>query len=114
MKKVALISGITGQDRSFLTEFLIEKGCEVHSLLHRSSSFNKVGIEHLYLNEWVRDMKKERLVNLHHGNMTDLSSLIRLIFDQQKLNNCLVIRLKPELYLGGIPQKTLLKNWWKL
>ena len=79
MKKVALISGITGQDGSFLAEFLIEKGYEVHGILRRSSSFNTARIEHLYLDEWVRDMKKSRLVNLHYGDMTDSSSLIRII-----------------------------------
>ena len=79
MKKIALISGITGQDGSFLAEFLIEKGYEVHGILRRSSSFNTARIEHLYLDEWVRDMKKERLVNLHYGDMTDSSSLIRII-----------------------------------
>ena len=78
MKK-ALITGITGQDGSFLAEFLIEKGYEVHGILRRSSSFNTARIEHLYLDEWVRDMKKKRLVNLHWGDMTDSSSLIRII-----------------------------------
>ena len=77
--KVALITGITGQDGSFLAEFLIEKGYEVHGILRRSSSFNTSRIEHLYLDEWVRDMKKKRLVNLHWGDMTDSSSLIRII-----------------------------------
>lgn len=79
MKKKALITGITGQDGSFLAELLIEKGYEVHGVLRRSSSFNTARIEHLYLDEWVRDMKKDRLVNLHYGDMTDSSSLIRII-----------------------------------
>lgn len=79
MKKVALISGITGQDGSFLAEFLIDKGYEVHGILRRSSSFNTGRIEHLYLDEWVRDMKKSRLINFHWGDMTDSSSLIRII-----------------------------------
>ncbi|MBP7985410.1 MAG: GDP-mannose 4,6-dehydratase [Bacteroidaceae bacterium] len=78
-KKVALITGITGQDGSYLAEFLIEKGYEVHGILRRSSSFNTGRIEHLYLDEWVRDMKKSRLVNLHWGDMTDSSSLVRII-----------------------------------
>ncbi len=78
MKK-ALITGITGQDGSFLAEFLLSKGYEVHGLLRRSSSFNTGRIEHLYLDEWVRDMKKTRLVNLHYGDMTDSSSLVRII-----------------------------------
>ena len=69
MGKVALITGITGQDGSFLAEFLIEKGYEVHGVLRRSSSFNTGRIEHLYLDEWVRDMKKKRQVNLHWGDM---------------------------------------------
>ncbi|MCF0210964.1 MAG: GDP-mannose 4,6-dehydratase [Bacteroidales bacterium] len=78
-RKVALITGITGQDGSFLAEFLIDKGYEVHGVLRRSSSFNTGRIEHLYLDEWVRDMKQKRLVNLHWGDMTDSSSLIRII-----------------------------------
>jgi len=79
MGKIALISGITGQDGSFLAEFLIDKGYEVHGIMRRSSSFNTGRIEHLYLDEWVRDMKRNRLVNLHYGDMTDSSSLIRII-----------------------------------
>ena len=67
------------QDGSFLAEFLIDKGYEVHGILRRSSSFNTGRIEHLYLDEWVRDMKQRRLVNLHYGDMTDSSSLIRII-----------------------------------
>jgi len=79
MKKTALITGITGQDGSFLAEFLIDKGYEVHGTLRRSSSFNPGRIEHLYLDEWVRDMKQRRLINLHYADMTDSSSLIRII-----------------------------------
>ena len=79
MSKVALITGITGQDGSYLAEFLIDKGYEVHGILRRSSSFNTGRIEHLYLDEWVRDMKKKRLIELHWGDMTDSSSLIRII-----------------------------------
>lgn len=79
MKKVALITGITGQDGSFLAEFLIDKGYEVHGTLRRSSSFNTGRIEHLYFDEWVRDMKHQRTINLHYGDMTDSSSLIRII-----------------------------------
>lgn len=81
--KAALITGITGQDGSYLAEFLIEKGYEVHGLLRRSSSFNTGRIEHLYLDEWVRDMKKQRLINLHWADMTDSSSLIRIIREIQ-------------------------------
>lgn len=79
MNKVALITGVTGQDGSFLAEFLIEKGYEVHGIIRRSSSFNTARIEHLYFEEWVRDMKHSRALNLHYGDMTDSSSLIRII-----------------------------------
>lgn len=79
MQKKALITGITGQDGSFLAEFLLEKGYEVHGIIRRSSSFNTGRIEHLYLDEWVRDMKRKKLINLHYGDMTDSSSLIRII-----------------------------------
>lgn len=75
----ALITGITGQDGSFLAEFLLEKGYDVHGIIRRSSSFNTERIEHLYLDEWVRDMHRRRLLNLHYGDMTDSSSLIRII-----------------------------------
>ena len=79
MNKVALITGITGQDGSYLAEFLLEKGYEVHGILRRTSSFNTGRIEHLYFEEWVRDMKQQRLINLHYGDMTDSSSLLRII-----------------------------------
>lgn len=79
MTKIALITGITGQDGSYLAELLLEKGYEVHGLLRRSSSFNTGRIEHLYFDEWVRDMQKKRLINLHYADMTDSSSLIRVI-----------------------------------
>lgn len=77
--KKALITGITGQDGSYLAEFLLDKGYEVHGILRRASTFNTSRIEHLYLDEWVRDMRRHRLVNLHYGDMTDSSSLIRII-----------------------------------
>ena len=75
----ALITGITGQDGSYLAEFLLEKGYDVHGIIRRSSSFNTERIEHLYLEGWVRDMHARRLINLHYGDMTDSSSLIRII-----------------------------------
>ena len=83
MNKVALITRVTGQDGSFLAEFLIEKGYEVHGIIRRSSSFNTERIEHLYFEEWVRDMKQRRALNLHYGDLTDSSSLIRIIQQTQ-------------------------------
>lgn len=78
MKK-ALITGITGQDGSYLAEYLIGKGYEVHGIIRRSSSFNTSRIEHLYIEEVLKDMHSERNIHLHYGDMTDSTSLIRLI-----------------------------------
>jgi GDPmannose 4,6-dehydratase len=78
MKK-ALITGITGQDGSFLAEFLLEKGYEVHGVIRRSSSFNTGRIEHLYIDELLKDMHNNKKVELHYGDMTDSTNLIRLI-----------------------------------
>lgn len=96
MKKVALITGITGQDGSFLAEFLLEKNYEVHGIIRRSSSFNTGRIEHLYLDEWVRDMKQKRLLNLHYGDMTDSSSLIRII---QSIRPCEIYNLAAQSHV---------------
>ena len=79
MSRKALITGITGQDGSYLAEFLLEKGYEVHGIIRRSSSFNTARIEHLYLDEWIRDMHQKRLLTLHYGDMTDSSSIIRIL-----------------------------------
>jgi GDPmannose 4,6-dehydratase len=77
--KTALITGITGQDGSYLAEFLIEKGYEVHGVIRRSSSFNTSRIEHLYIEELLKDMHSKRMIHLHYGDMTDSTNLIRLI-----------------------------------
>ena len=78
MKK-ALITGITGQDGSYLAEFLLNKGYEVHGLLRRSSSFNTGRIEHLYVDEYIEDMHNKKKFYLHYGDMTDSSNIISLI-----------------------------------
>lgn len=74
MKK-ALITGITGQDGSYLTEILLEKGYEVHGIIRRSSSFNTGRIDHLYANEKILDEK----LFLHYGDLVDTSNLNRLL-----------------------------------
>jgi len=79
LSKIALITGITGQDGSFLAEFLLDKGYEVHGIIRRSSSFNTGRIEHLYIDELLRDMKAKQKMHLHYGDMTDSTNLIRLI-----------------------------------
>lgn len=78
-RKVALITGITGQDGSYLAEFLLDKGYEVHGLIRRSSSFNTGRIEHLYIEELIKDSHKQQKVNLHYADMTDSISITRLI-----------------------------------
>lgn len=80
MKK-ALITGITGQDGSFLAEFLIDKGYEVHGILRRASSFNTERIQDLYIDDIIEDLHKKRKINLHYGDMTDSLNLIRIIKD---------------------------------
>ena len=79
MLKIALITGITGQDGSFLAEFLLDKGYEVHGIIRRSSSFNTGRIENLYLDNLISDMHEDRKVILHYGDMTDSESMIRII-----------------------------------
>lgn len=75
MAKVALITGITGQDGSYLAEFLLSKGYIVHGIRRRTSSFNTARIDHLY-----QDMhEKDRRFILHYGDMTDSSSLIHIV-----------------------------------
>jgi len=83
MEKVALITGITGQDGSYLAEFLLEKGYEVHGVIRRSSSFNTDRIEHLYIDELIKDMHIQKKIHLHYGDMTDTSNTIRLIKEIQ-------------------------------
>ena len=74
-KKIALITGITGQDGSYLAEFLLEKGYEVHGIKRRSSNFNTQRIDHLYRDPHDDDAR----FFLHYGDMTDSTNLMRLI-----------------------------------
>jgi len=78
-KKVALITGVTGQDGAYLSEFLLNKGYEVHGIKRRSSLFNTDRIDHLYQDPH----EKSRQFVLHHGDMTDSSSLVRIIQQTQ-------------------------------
>ncbi|KAF9322394.1 hypothetical protein BG003_000065, partial [Podila horticola] len=73
-RKVALITGITGQDGSYLAELLIEKGYQVHGIIRRSSSFNTGRIEHLY-----KDAHENPKMRLHHGDLTDSTCLVHII-----------------------------------
>src|SRR5687767_6100888 len=73
--KVALITGVTGQDGAYLAEFLLEKGYSVHGIKRRTSLFNTDRIEHLYQDPHEKNVR----LFLHHGDMTDSTSLIRTI-----------------------------------
>jgi GDPmannose 4,6-dehydratase len=75
MRKKALITGVTGQDGAYLSEFLLNKGYEVHGIKRRASLFNTDRIDHLYQDPHVGDRK----FILHHGDLTDSSSLIHII-----------------------------------
>ncbi len=77
--KRALITGITGQDGSYLAESLLSKGYEVYGMVRRSSSFNTGRIEHLYLEEYLKDMAKPPKLKLMYGDMTDSSNLNRVL-----------------------------------
>ena len=70
MKNKALITGVTGQDGSYLTEFLLEKGYEVHGIIRRSSSFNTGRIDHIYNNNKL---------NLRYGDLLDCNSIKNIL-----------------------------------
>ncbi|EHY18470.1 GDP-D-mannose dehydratase, NAD(P)-binding protein [Escherichia coli DEC15E] len=82
MNKVALITGITGQDGSYLAELLLEKGYEVHGIKRRASSFNTERVDHIYQDSHLANPK----LFLHYGDLTDTSNLTRILkkFNQMK------------------------------
>ena len=77
--KVALISGITGQDGSYLAEFLLEKGYIVHGIKRRASLFNTQRVDHIYQDPHIND---KRLI-LHYGDLTDTSNIVRIVQETQ-------------------------------
>ena len=77
--KRALITGVTGQDGSYLSELLLEKGYEVHGVKRRSSSFNTQRVDHLY-----QDIHNENSkFILHYGDLSDSTNLVKLVYDIQ-------------------------------
>lgn len=74
-EKVALITGVTGQDGAYLAEFLLEKGYQVHGIKRRSSSFNTARVDHLYVDPHVGDAR----FFMHYGDMADATNLIRIV-----------------------------------
>ena len=81
--KTALITGITGQDGSYLAEFLLEKGYVVHGIKRRSSSFNTQRIDHIYQDPHVDNA----CFKLHYGDLTDTSNLVRIISENVSTAN---------------------------
>src|SRR5271156_6867935 len=79
MSKKALITGITGQDGSYLTELLLSKGYEVHGIIRRSSTFNTDRVDHLYQDPHIHGVK----LFLHYGDLSDSASLTHLLHDLQ-------------------------------
>jgi len=75
IRKVALVTGITGQDGSYLAELLLEKGYEVHGIVRRSSSFNTGRIDHLYKDSHETGVK----LFMHYGDLCDATNLITII-----------------------------------
>ncbi len=78
-QKVALITGVTGQDGAYLSELLLAKGYVVHGVKRRSSSFNTQRVDHLY----VDSHEHETSFFLHYGDMTDATNIIRLVQETQ-------------------------------
>ncbi|MFR4825464.1 MAG: GDP-mannose 4,6-dehydratase [Clostridium sp.] len=93
MKKVALITGITGQDGSYLAELLLEKGYEVHGIVRRHSTINTSRIDHLFENPKIGG----KSLFLHHGDLTDSSNLNRLI---EKIKPCEIYNLAAQSHVA--------------
>lgn len=79
MQKIALVTGITGQDGSYLAEFLLAKGYEVHGIKRRASSFNTQRVDHIYQDPHVENAR----FKLHYGDLTDSSNLTRILSEVQ-------------------------------
>src|SRR6184192_4827547 len=79
MSKIALITGVTGQDGAYLSELLLHKGYEVHGIKRRSSLFNTERIDHLYQDPHEKNVR----LKLHYGDLTDSTNLIRIIQETQ-------------------------------
>ena len=75
MAKVALITGVTGQDGAYLADLLLSKGYVVHGLKRRASSFNSARVDHLYQDPHVTDAR----FFMHYGDLTDSTNLIRIV-----------------------------------
>ena len=98
-RKVALITGITGQDGTYLSELLLGKGYEVHGIKRRSSSFNTQRIDHLYMDPHEHSTH----FHLHYGDMTDATNLVRIIQEFSRMKST-IWRLKAMLLSVSRPR----------
>ena len=106
MNKKALITGITGQDGSYLAEFLISKGYEVHGLIRRASTFNTGRIDHIYVDPHIPAAK----LFLHYGNLSDSGQLTSLIYNIQPdeiyhLGAQSHVRVSFDMPIRGVPMQ---------
>ena len=92
-QKKALITGITGQDGSYLAEFLLKKNYIVHGIKRRSSSFNTERIDHIYVDPHIENKK----FILHYGDLTDSTNIIRIIKQVETNIGAIEITLRPDL-----------------
>jgi len=108
-KKVALITGITGQDGAYLAEFLLDKGYEVHGIKRRSSSFNTDRIDHLYQDPYEAD----RNLILHYGDLADSMSLVRIIQETQSpMKSTILVHSRTLQYLLNLLNIQLIRLAW--
>ena len=101
--KRALITGITGQDGSYLTELLLSKGYEVHGIIRRASTFNTGRIDHLYRDPHLEGVK----LFLHYGDLTDSSNLSRLL---ERIAPDEIYNLGAQSHVRDIRQRTRLHH----
>jgi GDP-D-mannose dehydratase len=116
--KVALITGVTGQDGSYLAELLLEKGYEVHCIKRRASSLNTERVDHIYED----NHEKNQIFFLHYGDLTDSSNLTRIIKSAEALTvGDIIVRVDPRYFrpaevevetLLGDPSKAKEKLGW--
>ena len=97
--KTALITGITGQDGSYLAELLLAKGYKVHGIIRRASSFNTVRIDHLYEDPHVPSPS----LRLHYGDLTDGSQIARLMRESSRTRSTTLVRNLTWLYRFSNP-----------
>ena len=111
MAKVALITGVTGQDGAYLSEFLLSKGYEVHGIKRRSSLFNTDRVDHLF--DWHHDKSRHNF-HLHFGDMTDSMNLTRLLFRNKENSHIITQHRTDTILVPWIPNSILFTSYFLL